>query len=111
MYPARIINCEDLNWQLVKSTPCSVMIPQCELTVPPSCDQLTAVEGLIRDDVTDLSVDQPPRQYQDENAYTKIQSMYRWHKDRIKRGGRGGDWTERTEGKERHVSFIHCAIG
>ena len=71
VYTARILNREDLNQQLVKSALRSVMIPQYELTVPP-CDQLTTVEGLIRDDVTDLSVDQPLRQYQDEDAYTKI---------------------------------------
>ena len=75
VYTARILNREDLNRQLVKSASCSVTIPQYELTIPPSRGQLTTVEGLIRDIVADLSTDQPLRKYQDENAYTKIQSI------------------------------------
>jgi len=75
VYTARILNHEDLNRQLVKSASRSVTIPQYELTIPPSRGQLTTVEGLIRDIVADLSTDQPLRKYQDENAYTKIQSI------------------------------------
>ena len=75
VYTARILNREDLNRQLVKSASCSVTIPQYELTIPPSRGQLTTIEGLIRDIVADLSTDQPLRKYQDENAYTKIQSI------------------------------------
>ena len=75
VYTARIFTREDLNRQLVKSASCSVMIPQYELTIPPSRGQLTTVEGLIRDIVADLSTGQPLRKYQDENAYTKIQSI------------------------------------
>jgi zinc finger protein len=75
VYTARILNQEDLNRQLVKSASCSVTIPQYELTIPPSRGQLTTVEGLIRDIAADLSTDQPLRKYQDENAYTKIQSI------------------------------------
>ena len=75
VYTARILNNEDLNRQLVKSASCSVTIPQYELTMPPSRGQLTTVEGLIRDIAADLSIDQPLRKYQDENAYTKIQSI------------------------------------
>ena len=75
VYTTRILTREDLNRQLVKSASCSVAIPQYELTIPPSRGQLTTVEGLIRDIVADLSVGQPLRKYQDENAYTKIQSI------------------------------------
>ena len=75
VYTARILNHEDLNRQLVKSASCSVTIPQYELTIPPSRGQLTTIEGLIRDIAADLSTDQPLRKYQDENAYTKIQSI------------------------------------
>ena len=75
VYTTRILNREDLNRQLVKSASCSVTIPQYELTIPPSCGQLTTIEGLIRDIVADLSTNQPLRKYQDENAYTKIQSI------------------------------------
>ena len=75
VYTSRIHDREDLNRQLVKSASCSVMIPQFELTIPPSRGQLTTIEGLLRDIVTDLSADQLLRKYQDENAYTKIQSI------------------------------------
>jgi len=75
VYTTRILNREDLNRQLVKSASCSVKIPQYELTIPPARGQLTTVEGLIRDISTDLSAGQPLRKYQDENAYTKIQSI------------------------------------
>lgn len=75
IYTARILNREDLNRQLVKSASCSVTIPQYELTIPPSRGQLTTIEGLIRDITADLSTDQPLRKYQDEKAYTKIQSI------------------------------------
>ena len=75
VYTTRILNPEDLNRQLVKSASCSVTIPQYELTIPPSRGQLTTIEGLIRDIVADLSTNQPLRKYQDENAYTKVQSI------------------------------------
>lgn len=45
------------------------------MTIPPSRGQLTTVEGLIRDIVTDLAADQPLRKYQNEAAYTKIQDI------------------------------------
>lgn len=75
IYTARIHDREDLNRQLIKSASCSVTIPQYELTMPPSRGQLTTVEGLLRGVVADLSADQPLRKYQDENTYTKIQSI------------------------------------
>ena len=75
IYTTWIHDRQDLNRQLVKSASCSVTIPQFELTIPPSRGQLTTVEGLLRDIATDLSADQALRKYQDENAYTKIQSI------------------------------------
>lgn len=75
IYTARILDRGDLNRQLVKSASCSVTIPQYELTIPPSRGQLTTIEGLLRDIVADLYTDQPLRKYQDENVYTKIQSI------------------------------------
>ena len=97
VYTARILNSEDLNRQLVKSASCSVTIPQYELTIPPSRGQLTTVEGLIRDIAADLSTGQPLRRYQDENAYTKIQSIL----DNIKVVlGEGEEDEETTKPKE-----------
>lgn len=49
------------------------MIPEYELNLPPSNrGQLTTVEGLIRDVVADLSMDQPLRRIQTPEAYDKI---------------------------------------
>lgn len=64
-----------MNRQLVKSATCTILIPQFELTIPPSRGQLTTVEGLIRDIVSDLSTDQPLRKYENEAAYNKIQGI------------------------------------
>ncbi|CAL1714824.1 unnamed protein product [Somion occarium] len=75
VYTARIIARKDLNRQIVKSEKCTVIIPEWELTIPPSRGQLTTVEGLIRDIATDLSLDQPLRQIQNEVAYAKIQGI------------------------------------
>jgi zinc finger protein len=75
VYTARILTRQDLDRQIVKSETCSVIIPNFELTIPPSRGQLTTVEGLLRDVVTDLSADQPLRRIENEAAYTKIQSI------------------------------------
>lgn len=75
IYTARILSREDLDRQLVKSDTCTVVIPEFELTIPPSRGQLTTVEGLIRDIVADLSEDQPLRRIENEVAYNKIESI------------------------------------
>ena len=71
----RILSREDLDRQLVKSSTCTVIIPEFELTIPPSKGQLTTVEGLLRDVVSDLGADQPLRRVQAEEAYEKIQKI------------------------------------
>ncbi|TDL26752.1 zf-ZPR1-domain-containing protein [Rickenella mellea] len=75
IYTARILSRDDLNRQLVKSPTCTVVIPEYDLTIPASKGQLTTVEGLIRDVVSDLSADQPLRRIQDESAFLKIQFL------------------------------------
>lgn len=75
VYTAKILSREDLNRQIIKSETCTVVIPEFELTIPPSRGQMTTVEGLLRDVATDLSGDQPLRRVQNEVAYTKIQSI------------------------------------
>ena len=47
-------------------------IPEIELTLPPAKGQLTTVEGLLRDIVSDLEADQPLRRIHDEKAWEKI---------------------------------------
>lgn len=76
MYTAKIIDRNDLNRQIIRSASCEIQIPELDLTLPPTNrGQLTTVEGLIRDVVADLSMDQPLRRIQDEDSYTKIQAI------------------------------------
>ncbi|KAF9444190.1 zinc-finger protein zpr1 [Macrolepiota fuliginosa MF-IS2] len=75
-YTTRILDRSDLDRQIVRSPTCEIEIPEFELTLPPtSRGQLTTVEGLIRDIVADLSMDQPLRKIQDPNGYQMIQSL------------------------------------
>ncbi|PCH44290.1 zf-ZPR1-domain-containing protein [Wolfiporia cocos MD-104 SS10] len=75
VYTVRVLSREDLDRQLVKSSSCTVIIPEFELTIPATRGQLTTIEGLVRDVVADLSTDQPLRRIENEAAYTKIQSI------------------------------------
>jgi zinc finger protein len=76
IYTARILVRSDLDRQIVRSPTCEIIIPEYELTLPATTrGQLTTVEGLIRDVVSDLSMDQPVRRIQDYDGYTKIQVL------------------------------------
>jgi zinc finger protein len=75
IYTASILSRKDLDRQIVRSASCTISIPEYELTLPANRGQLTTVEGLIRDIVADLSIDQPLRRIQDETAYLQIQSF------------------------------------
>lgn len=76
LYTARMLARSDLDRQIVRSPTCEIKIPEYELTLPPTTrGQLTTVEGLIRDVVADLSMDQALRRIQDEDGYTKIQAL------------------------------------
>jgi zinc finger protein len=66
---------EDLDRQLVKSNWASVTIPEFQLTIPPGRGQLTTVEGLLRDTVRDLSIEQPVRRVMDPETAAKIDSL------------------------------------
>ncbi|KAL0954224.1 hypothetical protein HGRIS_005352 [Hohenbuehelia grisea] len=75
-YTLRILARSDLNRQIVRSEACSIEIPEYQLNLPASLrGQLTTVEGLIRDVVADLSLDQPVRKYQDAENYEKIEAL------------------------------------
>ena len=98
----RILSREDLDRQLVKSSTCTVIIPEFELTIPPSKGQLTTVEGLLRDVVSDLGADQPLRRVQAEEAYEKIQKIIDGFKeiladDSDEEGGTGGPVKKASE--------------
>ena len=75
MYTIRVLGRDDLDRQIVKSNSCTVSIPEFELTIPPGRGQLTTIEGLIRDIITDLGADQPLRRVQSPEAYEKIESI------------------------------------
>ena len=58
-----------MNRQIVRSGLCKVFIRELELTLTATNrEQLTTVEGLLRDVVGDLSMDRPLRWIQDEDG-------------------------------------------
>jgi zinc finger protein len=75
VYTVRIVSREDLNRQIVRSSSCSINIPEYQLALPANRSQFTTVEGLIRGIVSDLSGDQPLRRVQDGASYAKIHSL------------------------------------
>ncbi|KAG6853781.1 hypothetical protein C0991_001369 [Blastosporella zonata] len=76
VYTARILARSDLDRQIVRSPSCEIIIPELDLTLPPtSRGQLTTVEGLIRDVYADLSMDQPLRRIQDPEGFATIQGL------------------------------------
>ncbi|KAG1779494.1 ZPR1 zinc-finger domain-containing protein [Suillus placidus] len=64
MYTVKVLNRGDLNRQLIRSEACTINILECQLVLPPSCGQLTTVEGLLG-----------TLRIQGENAYAKIQEI------------------------------------
>ncbi|KAJ7102543.1 zf-ZPR1-domain-containing protein [Mycena belliarum] len=76
VYTARILQRPDLDRQIVRSPTCEIYIAEYELTLPASSrGQLTTVEGLVRDVVADLSMDQPVRRIQDPEGHGKIEAL------------------------------------
>ncbi|KAG1792694.1 zf-ZPR1-domain-containing protein [Suillus plorans] len=65
MYTVKVLNRSDLDRQLICSETCSINIPEFQL--------LTTVEGLLRNTIADISVQQP--HIQDKNAYAKMQEI------------------------------------
>ncbi|KAG8741467.1 nucleolar zinc-finger protein [Ceratobasidium sp. 414] len=94
LYTAKILARPDLDRQLVKSASCTLVIPELELTIPASRGQLTTVEGIVRDTVRDLELDQPLRKIQDLGTYEKIEVLVGKLKDIL---GDGEDEDEREE--------------
>ncbi|KIY66478.1 zf-ZPR1-domain-containing protein [Cylindrobasidium torrendii FP15055 ss-10] len=76
VYTARILDRSDLDRQIVRSPTCEVVISEYQLTLPPCArGQLTTVEGLIRDVIADLSMDQPLRRIQDPEGHAALQGI------------------------------------
>ncbi|CAE6463861.1 unnamed protein product [Rhizoctonia solani] len=95
LYTTRILDRSDLDRQLVKAETCNLVIPELELTIPASKGQLTTVEGIIRDTVRDLSLDQPLRRIHDPTTYEKIEVLLNKLKDIL-----GDDEDEDQDEKE-----------
>ncbi|KAG1746779.1 zf-ZPR1-domain-containing protein [Suillus paluster] len=95
MYTVKVLNRGDLDRQLIRSEACSINIPEFQLVLPPSRGQLTTVEGLLRNIVADLGVQQPLRRIQDEKAYAKIQEIIDGLKEII------ADDEDEDEGKDK----------
>lgn len=90
----RILSRQDLDRQLVKSASCAVTIPEYELTIPPAKGQLTTVEGILRDVISDLSADQSLRRIQAEEAFDKIQTIIDAFREIIEDEENNGDAEE-----------------
>jgi zinc finger protein len=75
IYTVRVSSPADLNRQIVRSPTCSVNLPEYELTLPANRGQLTTIEGLIRDIIGDLSLDQTLRRIEDESTYAVIENL------------------------------------
>jgi zinc finger protein len=75
VYTLKILTRADLDRQIVKSSSSTVIIPELELTIPPSRGKLTNVEGLLRSIVEDLEPEQVLRRIQQPEAYEKVQGI------------------------------------
>jgi zinc finger protein len=75
-YTAHMLDRADLDRQIVRSPTCEITVPELQLTLPPTTrGQVTTVEGLLRDIIADLDMDQALRQIQDPNEYLAIQNI------------------------------------
>lgn len=72
VHTVHVLDPSDLNRQVVKSNTGTVTIPEVALTIPASRGQLTNIEGILRDTVRDLSLDQPLRKITEPEAHDKI---------------------------------------
>lgn len=76
LYTTQILERPDLNRQIVRSSTCEITIPELDLSLPATkCGQLTTVEGLIQNVISDLGMDQPLRRVQNELSYRIIEVL------------------------------------
>jgi len=74
-YTVHLLTRKDLDRQLVKSNTATITLPEYQLTIPPGRGQLTTVEGIIRDTIRDLDMEQPVRRHIDPETAAKIDAM------------------------------------
>ncbi|PLW20076.1 hypothetical protein PCANC_12081 [Puccinia coronata f. sp. avenae] len=65
----------DLNRQVIKSEHGQIKIKELELEIPKGTGKMTTIEGLIRDTIDDLSLNQPARKHLDPLVYAKIEEL------------------------------------
>jgi zinc finger protein len=75
IYTAHIRSRADFDRQIVKSPTCTITIPEFALTIPPNRGQLTNVEGIVRDTMRDLDLDQPLRKVIEPENFEKIGAL------------------------------------
>lgn len=74
-YTCHLLTRKDLDRQLVKSNTATLTLPDFQLTIPPGRGQLTTVEGIVRDTIRDLDLEQPLRRHVDPETAAKIDAM------------------------------------
>ncbi|BEI80020.1 hypothetical protein CcaverHIS002_0105490 [Cutaneotrichosporon cavernicola] len=92
-YTVHMLSRADLDRQLVKSNWATVTIPEFQLTIPPGRGQLTTVEGILRDTVRDLAMEQPVRRIMDKETADKIDALLAPLRDALdmEEGDEGGE--------------------
>lgn len=75
MYTVHVLSRDDLDRQIVKSNWATIAIPEFALTIPPGRGQLTTIEGIMRDTIRDLAMEQPVRRIMDPDTAAKIDAL------------------------------------
>lgn len=71
-YILKLENKEDFNRQVVKSESATCRFNELDIEIPPKRGQLTNVEGLLSEMISDLETDQPARKEHQPEVYEKI---------------------------------------
>lgn len=74
-FTVHLLTRQDLSRQLVKSNYCTISLPDYQLTIPPGRGQLSNVEGVLRDTIRDLGMDQVLRRAMDPENAAKIDAL------------------------------------
>ncbi|KAK0562587.1 nucleolar zinc-finger protein [Tilletia horrida] len=75
VYTLHLTSPSDLNRSIVKSGTATINLPELELEIPPKRGQFTTVEGILRDTVRDLQLDQPVRRAVQPEVATRIDAL------------------------------------
>ncbi|KAK0529635.1 nucleolar zinc-finger protein [Tilletia horrida] len=75
MYTLHLTSPSDLNRSIVKAGTATITLPELELEIPPKRGQFTTVEGILRDTVRDLQLDQPVRRAVQPEVATRIDAL------------------------------------